>query len=640
MPTSARTSVRTRVRGVLRRLAVSPPARALARELESRTAVRDALETHGHGARLRRLAVDPLPPGHRYAQLTLENPAAHDGADVHLIEHGEVVYGARIEAPPAGAALEIRNIVVSSSDPTDVTIDLPAPYRLDLSPLPFTTPEQDAYDRKYGVRRRDGLFSSVRGNTTNPSRLLVTFPGFPPANSRVSYAVSYLKALTEEDLADTLMVCVQDRYAVAGTYMVRDDAGRPLVGRLTAAVTALRQRYGIAEEDVLLFGASKGASIAAMTAHDLPGAHLVLVAPQMDLPYYCAKPVLRGGLFRDRALWEIEQPGALLRRYLAGGRRIDYFYSDSDESSNASLIEYAGDAEGLTKHRIGGAHADVAKRSLPTVLSLLRGFASGAGDSAADGANAQDAPGETASPGPPLVCTELTTTRHGALLTHRVQLADDSVPGTANVYLEGRLGRTRFRQLLSTGTDPAARYTSENQRVDPALHPASFTHVVAIDGSGRRRVGELPAAQSAESPDDAAEVVTSRHPQGAPEPLTCHAVDPRDYALLGREGAASLRVRYLGELLDPHGDTAELRLVASLEDERGGPSAAPDLRARLTMAALTGWHDLPVLARRVAVAAEVEQLHVLVADPHLPEEQLRELAGLEWPAVTLERIPR
>ena len=86
------------------------------------------------------------------------------------------------------------------------------------------------------------------------------------------------------------------------------------------------------------------------------------------------KPVLRGGLYRDRALWEVEQPGALLRRCFAEGRRIDYFYSDSDESSNASLIEYVRDAEGLVKHRIGGAHAAVAKRSLPTVLALLRRF--------------------------------------------------------------------------------------------------------------------------------------------------------------------------------------------------------------------------------------------------------------------------
>lgn len=641
MAGSATPAALRRLRTTLRDLAYSPPSRALARVVEGdprARPVKQLLEARGRGELLRRLASETLPAGQYYARLTLRDWSAHRGADFLLRERGRIVYGNRIQAPPKGVPLEYRNIPVTSDDPADFALDLPVRYQLHIGRGAFSTPEQATYDAKYQVQRRDGLFSSVRGNTTNPSRLIVTFPGFPPANSRVSYAVSYLKALRPEDLAETMMLCLQDRYGVSGTYMVHDDAGRPLHDRIVSAITAVMRQHGIAEEDVLLFGASKGASIAAMTARDLPGARQVLVAPQMNLPYYLAKPVLRGGLFRDRALWEVEQPGSLLRRYLAEGRRIDYFYSDSDESSNASLIEYARDAAGLTKHRIGGGHAAVAEKSLPTVLALLRGFATGTADET----------GTSVGTGSPLQCTELTSTAHGDIRSHRVQLADDSVPDAANVYLEGWQGRTRFRQLLSAGKDPAARFTPTAQHTDPALHPAVFTHVVAFDGTPQARVGEVPPSPGLADEPDAAGVDSARHPLTAPAPLTCDAAEPRDYALLGASGAPSARFRYLSERLDPSGKIAQLHLVPQLPEQGAAPSAAVPtpppsaaepapsaVRARFTATTLSPWRDLPVLARRLAIAAEVEELQVLADDPAVTAEQLQELAALDWPAVTV-----
>lgn len=645
MTRDASRPVRRRVRIALRDLAYSPPVRGLARQLEDWPAAAGAIEKRGRGELLRRIASESLPAGQFYARLTILNWKKHRGADVLLLERGQVVYGNRNQAPPEGAPLEYRNIVVTSSDPADFTLDPPARYRLDFSRGAFSTPEQDSYDQRYGVRRQDGLYSSVRGNTISPTRLLVTFPGFPPANSRVSYAVSYLKALTDEDLADTLMVCFQDRYGVAGTYMVHDNAGHPLTGRITAAITALMQRHGIAEEDVLLFGASKGGSIATMTARCLPGARQVLVVPQMSLPYYLAKPVLRGGLFRDRTLWEVEQPGILMRRHLAEGRRIDWFYSDSDESSNVSVIEYARDAPGLTKHRIGGAHASVARRSMPTVLALLRGFAQGADQGAGEA---------------PFEVVEVTSSMRGDQVAHRVQFADDSVPATANVYLEGALGSTRFRQLLSPGADPTARWTAPAQRTDPTLHPDRFTHVIAFDGTPHPRVAAIPVGEVEASPGETraaasqpAEGVEARHPDSTPSPLSCAATDPRDYALLTTAGAPSTQVRYRSESVDPAGKWVELRLVAALTEpgpgsgaEGGAASGRADVGAdpssssdrpvaRFTMEARSPWRDLPQLVRRLAIACDVEQVRVIIEDPALTPDQLRDLDKPTWPAVTL-----
>ncbi|MGP9538350.1 hypothetical protein ACT3SP_10070 [Brachybacterium sp. AOP43-C2-M15] len=649
------------LRRAARDLVYSPPVRGLARAIQDAPRarrLRDALESRGRGALLRRLASEPLPAGHFYARLTVVDWQEHRGQEFQLRERGEIVYGNRIEAPPTGAPLEYRNILVTSDDPADFALDIPAEHRLDIGRGAFSTDEQDGFDRRYGVERLGDLFASVRGNTVSPTRLIITFPGFPPANSRISYAVSYLKALLDEDLAETMMLCVQDRYGVAGTYLVHDNAGRPVLDRLTAAIDDLRARHGIAEEDVLLFGASKGASIAVMAAQGLPRARQVLVAPQMDVPYYCTKSVLRGGLLRDRALREIEQPGALLRRYLAEGRRIDYFYADADESSNVSIIEYARDAEGLTKHRIGGEHTDVARRSLPTVLSLLRGFAAGPADGtgtplvsdgtvatggaggtgAADGTGAGDAPGE------PLTCTDLTLTRRGDAMIARVQFADATVPEQVNVYLEGWLGRTRFRQLLSTGTDPSARWTERDQRLDPALHPVRFTRVLAFDGTERPRVAELPAAAGSSAGEDAdGGPDDARHPRTPPDPLTCDAAEPREYALLTASCAPSVRVLYVSETVDRGSGIAELHLAARLGESdastgtpAGGADDGAPARVRWTMAPLTGWRDLPQLVRRLAIASEVEELRIVVSDPALPAEQRHQLETLDWPAVTVQ----
>lgn len=666
-PRAPRT-LRRRARGLVRDLAYSPPVRALARTVADRPALREAAEDRGRGELLARLASDAPAPGHYYARLQIRDWARHRGAQFRLRENGRIVYGNRISAPPEGTPLEYRNIPVTSADPADFTLDLPAKHTLHIGRGAFSTPEQRAYDAKYQVTRRRGLFSSVRGETATPRRLLVTFPGFPPANSRVSYAVSYLKALRPEDLEGTMMLCYQDRYGVAGTYMVHDDAGRPVLPRVIEELRTLQRRHGIADEDVLLFGASKGASIAAMVARDLPGARLVLVVPQMSLPYYATKPVLRGGLFQDRALWDVEQPGALLRRYLREERRIDYFYSDVDESSNASLIEYARDAKGLVKHRIGGAHATVAKRSMPTVLTLLRAFA--AGEDPADGA--------------PLECTELTASLHedgadggaagggaaggsvagGGAVSWRVQFADDSVPAGANVYLEGRLGATRVRQLLSPGKDPAARWTTAGQRTDPALHPAEFTHVLAYDGTTEARRGTLPpaTAPTAAAPSaDASAAATSggtagtdrhtdahtapsaapedpaRHPATAPEPLTCDAPEPREYAALAAAGVPSARWRYLATRLAAGGDHAEVQLLPALPARVDGTVPHADGPAvRFQIEAIGAWRDLELLLRRLAVTARTEHLRVLVTDPAVPDGQLAALDALDWPFLLLE----
>ena len=612
-------ALRARARAAARDALYSPPSRALARAVAHdprARRVRAAVERSKRGPMLQRLASETLPRDTFYLRLTITNGRTFDGQVFRLFQGDRVVYGDQISAPPAGQHLEYSNIIVTSDDPSDFTVDLPVKHRIHVGRGAFTTEEQDSYDRRYQVEQHGDVRYSMRGNTANPSRILVTFPGFPPATSRVSYAVSYLKALSAADLADTLMVCFQDRYGVDGTYMLFDNAGRPLHDRVTAAISDLLEKHGLDQRDVLLFGASKGASIAAMIARDLPAARQMLVVPQMNLPYYFSKPVLRDGLYRDRRVWDIEQPSTLLRRYFAEGRRIDWFYSDADQESNYSLIEYARDAPGLTKHRIDAPHAKVAKKSLPTVLSLLRAFAAG-----------KD---EDAEPHP-MPCRELEATAYedGVQFTARLEDVAE-LKDAANVYLEGTHGATRFRQLVTTSEDdPAVRTTTLKQRLDPALHPVdALTRVVAFDGTARTWSGQVPAVTTT----GGAPAPVAAEPIPMPEELTCHAEAPRAYAVLGASNRPSTQVRYVSTEIDPQAETAELVVVPSDRLPQEPAGSGEGVRARFVMAARDGWRDLDLLARRAALTARVDAIRVVIEDPDIPDSQLRavrKLYGIE-----------
>ncbi|WP_347039998.1 hypothetical protein AAHB37_07875 [Glutamicibacter halophytocola] len=120
--------------------------------------------------------------------------------------------------------------------------------------------------------------------------------------------MSYMKALTEHDLRETLMICFQDRYLAAGSYMMVDNSGRPLYGRVKRIIDSFISKYRIQEQNLMFFGASKGGSIAINYAEEYAGSHLLLAVPQMNLPYYFNKPFFKDNLFKNSAIANLSQP--------------------------------------------------------------------------------------------------------------------------------------------------------------------------------------------------------------------------------------------------------------------------------------------------------------------------------------------
>ncbi len=462
-----------------KRAAYSPTVRTLARTAitsERAEPLRRKLAAKGLDGHLRRFTSECLPKGMYYAKLTIDDWQKFKGQSFQLLQGSTVVYGNEIEPPAKGFPLEYRNIIVTSSDVSKFRLSIDSSFSLQIGHGAFTTPQQVSYDKQYRVKQHGDVFYSLRGNTTSPSKLLITFPGFGPSTSRISYAVSYLKALTDADLSDTLMVCFQDRYLAAGSYMLVDNGGRSLVQRVNDVIQGFVDRYGIAADQMLFFGASKGGSIAIQYAEHHPQARLLVAVPQMNLRYYLDKPFFKDNIFAQEGMHSVPQPERLIRSYFAEGRTIDYFYTNTDEQSNHSLIELVEDVPGLSKYRVDGQHGEVARKALPTMLGIMRRFLADRTDSATTAVD------------------EVHCFNHDGARALQVRVDPDRTPDSAaNWYLEGTLGRTRFLQFLSDHDLPFVKYTDERQRLHPEIDDLrGLRSIVAYDETGGEWVAPLP----------------------------------------------------------------------------------------------------------------------------------------------------
>lgn len=479
MTNSPINAARRRLIGTAKQLAYSPTMRNIARKAitsQAAAPVRKVLEEKGLEGHLRRFTSESLPEGQYFAKLTIDDWQSFNGQSFRLYQESRIIYGNEIEPPAKGFPLEYRNIIVTSPKASDFTLDIDSPYTLQIGKGAFTTPQQVSYDKQYGVEQHGDIFYSVRGNTTAPKKLFITFPGFGPSTSRVSYAVSYLKGITELDLSDSLMICFQDRYLTAGSYMLIDNAGRSLVDRVNEVIRGFVDKYDIAESQMLFFGASKGGSIAVQYAEPYPGSRLLIAVPQMHLKYYLDKPFFKDNIYNETGMHSVPQPESLIRRYFDQGRNIDYFYTNSDEQSNFSLIEAVADVPGLTKYRVDGKHGEVAKKALPTMLGLMRQFLAGAATE-----------------------QELTVEDVRAFDYHdstgvQVRIDDESSPSSAtNWYLQSTLGRTQFLLLISDHELPFVKYTNPNQHILSALdNVTSEWMLVAREDDGTNWEGQLP----------------------------------------------------------------------------------------------------------------------------------------------------
>jgi len=413
-----------------------------------------------------------------YAKITFPQYSGdYKGKRFKVFEDSRLVWGSEITPPPIDQPCEYRNIIVRSSDPGIISIQPPLPFVVEFSRYPFSTPEQDEYDKQHCVNHYDnGFWYSVRGNKKNPRFLILTFPDFSEYSSRVTYTVDDLPGVEDAQLSHALLIAFQDRYHAHGTYMLTDDAGKPLNERFRSLVESLLSKYGIEGKNIVFYGASKGASIALMNMRDFPDSHLLIAAPHLNLRYYLqSDSMFRNSLFHYLKNVLFDEPLSLLQQYLHEGRKIDYFYSENDELANYSLIEKIQGFPSLNKYKIDAVHSEILNRSLSTILCLINSFLS------------QGEEKEFHSVYCDLYPNAIGLSTGFQICLPNAFLADNNLA----VYLRASLSGTTIYQILTPSVERTIWCTCAEQTIDPWVSGVETIDGISVFSSSGRRYYSL-----------------------------------------------------------------------------------------------------------------------------------------------------
>lgn len=307
----------------------------------------------------------------KYLHISIPSNKENYGKNVKVYCKNKLIWGIQLESGVHGYNLEYKNIPISNKNIEDYNME---PYiegvQYNISNDREYYPEQLKYNNKYNIIHEKNLSYSKLGNTVNPNKLLVTFPGFGKSTSRIPYAISAMSFLSEDIKDDTCIIAFQDNYYVAGNYMLQDENQNNLKPYIEAKIDSFMREYSINEKNLILFGASKGGTIALNNYEKYKNSKLIISVPQMNLEYYFrSKAFFRNNIYhyykKNIHLNLVEK----LNKYVEEGRDIHYFYSENDELSNWGIVE---DLRKINKYCVDGIHGEVTKKAIISFESLMR----------------------------------------------------------------------------------------------------------------------------------------------------------------------------------------------------------------------------------------------------------------------------
>lgn len=304
-----------------------------------------------------------------YLMVSIPQKKQYFGKQVKVYCGNQLIWGMELESGIPGFNLEYRNIPVESTELKTYRIvpDIPGTVFKFTKNRTYTD-EQLEYNKKYGIIAENRLYYSMLGNTVNPERILVTFPGFGKSTARVCYAISAMSFLSEETLDKTLILAFQDNYFSIGNYMMYDDLDRSLSDKIYNKIKTIMNKHKLSDEQLIMFGASKGGTIAINNFDRFQNATLITSVPQINLNYYFkSKTFFRNSLFHKYKKMLTNDTENLIKKYVNESRNVHYFYTDNDELSNYGFIETL---EGR-KYRIDGDHGQVTNKVLTSFESII-----------------------------------------------------------------------------------------------------------------------------------------------------------------------------------------------------------------------------------------------------------------------------
>lgn len=456
--------LKQQTRATVKELAYSPFGRRVARgitQVPDALPVKKFLEAKGLDDYVRRLSSQGLPDGKYYAKLTVGRWKPWEGKVIRLL-HGDVtVFSAVVRPPTQGTQLIFRNIIVGAGQASEFQLDTDVPFKLAISRGAFTTPQQSTHEEKYQVSHNDDIHYGVRGNTRNPTRMIIAFPEHSAPSAAITYRINPLAGISDEDLSSTLVLSFQDRYLHNGSYMTVDNSGHDLSGRVAGVIESFRERHEISAGQILFTGKHAGASMAIIHAKSFPESKLLIVAPHLTLEHQLPEGTLP------------EEPRDLLNEYINRGRQVDYFSLGVDIWDTTCLAQDRGS---LTTYRMTGAALVVNKAVNTTQKALIRQFL-GRGSVTI------------------FRCEEVKAfwMDEGAQLQLRVDKSASSIE-SGSWFVGGTQNGAKFLQLMSGHLLPFVKYTALNQLVlDSPGRNTEISSAMVIVPDGSRWEAGLPA---------------------------------------------------------------------------------------------------------------------------------------------------
>ncbi|MGL5041471.1 MAG: glycosyltransferase [Culicoidibacterales bacterium] len=193
---------------------------------------------------------------------------------------------------------------------------------------------QKEYDNKYGLKVEGNIYYAEINNAprVQPKNIIFTFGS--AANHHVKFPLSMLGDVK----GDTIIIALQDRYHYSGTYFLLDDDGKSLSEELEKFIDKKISEYGVEEENVVFFGASKGGTAALIIYEKYVKAKCIAIVPQIDVISFLDEVYPLFSYFLKNSGIESYSVANLVLRYVREGRQIKLFYSDKDYTHHQSFF--------------------------------------------------------------------------------------------------------------------------------------------------------------------------------------------------------------------------------------------------------------------------------------------------------------
>lgn len=270
-----------------------------------------------------------------------------------------------------GALGEFYNVILPEGKEVQVIVSTnsisPKFFKVKYTARPKYSPQEISDDIKVDNKHGVNIHYKERYQF-DATKLMFTFPSTFTHYRSPQYRPTLLPSV---ELDNTRIIGFSDKYFVEGTYMAVDNNGVSLDEKYVMFMKAKMAEYNIAEEDVILWGASKGGGIAGRFAKYFPKAKFILIVPIMSMEIFRTARGINGNLVRyiDQYIdWRNDLD--LLDELPKLNNKSLVIHSSIDPEVN--LNSFLTEKEKYNAYYAALPHGEVARGSLPFWTSLSK----------------------------------------------------------------------------------------------------------------------------------------------------------------------------------------------------------------------------------------------------------------------------